>query len=112
MKAIVITAFGGPEVLQLREVEAATPARGEVRVSVRATAVNRADLLQRMGHYPAPPGAPADIPGLEFAGEVESVGPDVSEWRPGDRVFGLCGGGGYAELLVAHARTVARIPDR
>jgi putative PIG3 family NAD(P)H quinone oxidoreductase len=111
MKAIVITQFGGPEVLQLREVETPLPSRGEVRVRVRATAVNRADLLQRIGVYPAPPDAPADIPGLEFAGEVDAVGEGVSELRAGDRVFGLCGGGSYAEQLVVHARAAAKIPD-
>src|SRR5688500_10289780 len=110
MKAIVITRPGGPEVLELREVPAPQPARGEVRVRVRATAVNRADLLQRMGSYPAPPDAPSDIPGLEFAGELDAVGPDAGEWKVGDRVFGLCGGGAYAQQLVAHARTVVRMP--
>src|SRR5678815_5326857 len=111
MRAIVIAQFGGPEVLQLREVEAPQPSRGEVRVRVRATAVNRADLLQRMGIYPAPPDAPADIPGLEFAGDIDALGEGVSEWRLGDRVFGLCGGGSYAEQLIVHARACARIPE-
>jgi putative PIG3 family NAD(P)H quinone oxidoreductase len=110
MRAIVITRPGGPEVLELRERPAPEPARGEVRIRVRATAVNRADLLQRMGAYPAPPDAPADIPGLEFAGEIEALGPDTLDWKVGDRVFGLCGGGAYAEQLVAHGRTLARIP--
>ncbi len=110
MKAIVISRFGGPEVLELRERPAPEPSRGEVRVRVRATAVNRADLLQRMGAYPAPADAPADIPGLEFAGEVDAVGDAVSDLKVGDRVFGLCGGGAYAESLVAHARAVAKIP--
>src|SRR5688500_6991229 len=110
MKAIVITRPGGPEVLELREVPAPQPARGEVRVRVRATAVNRADLLQRMGSYPAPPDAPSDIPGLEYAGEIDAVGPDAAGWKVGDRVFGLCGGGAYAQQLVVHGRTVVRIP--
>src|SRR5688572_26882058 len=105
MRAIVIREPGGPEVLEQREVLSPVPGRGEVRVRVRATAVNRADLLQRMGLYPAPPDAPADIPGLEFAGEVSQLGPDVTELRVGDRVFGLVGGGAYAEELVTHART-------
>ena len=112
MKAIVITQFGPPEVLQLREVETPAPARGEVRVRVRATAVNRADLLQRLGTYPAPPDSPADIPGLEFAGEVDVVGAGVADWKPGDRVFGLCGGGAYAEYVTVHGRALARIPER
>jgi len=110
MRAIVITRPGGPEVLELRERPAPEPARGEVRVRVRATAVNRADLLQRMGAYPAPPDAPPDIPGMEFAGEIEALGPDTADWQVGERVFGLCGGGAYAEQLVAHGRTLARIP--
>jgi putative PIG3 family NAD(P)H quinone oxidoreductase len=112
MKAIVIDRPGGPEVLAWREVPTPEPGRGEVRVRVRATAVNRADLLQRMGLYPAPPDAPQQIPGLEFAGEVDAVGPGVSAWQPGDRVFGLVGGGGYAEHLVTHGETLARIPEQ
>jgi putative PIG3 family NAD(P)H quinone oxidoreductase len=111
MRAIVIEAPGGPEVLQWREVPTPEPGRGEVRVRVRATAVNRADLLQRMGLYPAPPDAPQQIPGLEFAGEIDAVGAGVSAWKPGDRVFGLVGGGAYAEQLVTHADCVARMPD-
>jgi putative PIG3 family NAD(P)H quinone oxidoreductase len=111
MRAIVIDAPGGPEVLQWREVPTPEPGRGEVRVRVRATAVNRADLLQRMGLYPAPPDAPQQIPGLEFAGEVDAVGAGVTAWKPGDRVFGLVGGGAYAEALVTHGDTIARMPD-
>ena len=103
MRAIVIDKPGGPEVLQLREVATPVPARGEVRVRIRATAVNRADLLQRMGAYPAPADAPADIPGLEYAGEIDALGDGVTELRVGDRVFGLAGGGTYAEQLVVHA---------
>src|SRR3982751_2834627 len=111
MRAIVITRPGGPEVLELREVPPPIPQRGEVAVRVKATAVNRADVLQRMGMYPAPPDAPADIPGLEFAGEVDALGPDVTSLAVGDRVLGLVGGGSYAEALVVHERAVARIPD-
>jgi len=110
VKAIVITRPGGPDVLELQERPAPEPGRGEVRVRVRATALNRADLLQRMGHYPAPPDAPADIPGMELAGEIDALGPGASGWTVGDRVFGLCGGGAYAEQVVVHGRTVARIP--
>ena len=110
MRAIVIRQPGGPEVLELREVPTPEPSRGEARVRVRATAVNRADLLQRMGKYPAPPDAPPDIPGLELAGEVDAVGQGVTEVAPGDRVFGLVGGGSYAEHVVMHARTLARMP--
>src|SRR4051794_39482718 len=93
MKAVVITRSGGPEVLEVRERPVPSPARGEVRVRVRATAVNRAGLLQRAGAYPAPPGAPPDIPGLEYAGEVDAIGEGPSHLAVGDRVFGLCGGG-------------------
>lgn len=110
MRAIVIARPGGPEVLELRDLPDPVPSRGEVLVRVRATAVNRADLLQRIGVYPAPPDAPADVPGLEFAGEVEAIGEGVTELAPGDRVFGLAGGGTYAEKIVLHARALARIP--
>jgi len=80
-------------------------------VRVRATAVNRADLLQRMGAYPAPRDAPPDVPGLEYAGEVDALGPGVERLAVGDRVFGLVGGGAYAEQLVTHERAAAKIPD-
>ena len=112
MRAIAIQKPGGPEVLVVVERPLPEPSRGEVRVRVRATAVNRADLLQRMGAYPAPPDAPPDVPGLEIAGEVEAVGPDAGRLAVGDRVFGLVGGGGYAEAVVAHERALARIPER
>ena len=82
-----------------------------MRVRVRACAVNRADLLQRMGFYPAPPGAPRDIPGLEIAGEIDALGSGSTEFAIGDRVFGLVGGGAYAEAVIVHERTLARIPD-
>lgn len=78
---------------------------------VRATAINRADLLQRMGAYPAPADAPPDIPGLELAGEVDALGPGVERLAIGDRVFGLVGGGSYAEAVVSHERALAKIPD-
>jgi NADPH2:quinone reductase len=111
MRAIVIREPGGPEVLELRDVPMPEPSRGEVRVRIRATAVNRADVLQRLGKYPAPPGAPADIPGLELAGEVDAIGDGVTDLAKGDRVFGLVSGGAYAEYVVTHARTLARIPE-
>jgi putative PIG3 family NAD(P)H quinone oxidoreductase len=95
----------------LHDVPAPVPARSEVRVQVRATAVNRADLLQRQGQYPAPADAPADIPGLEFAGEVDAVGESVTDLAVGDRVFGLCGGGAYAEALAVPARTAVKLPE-
>lgn len=77
---------------------------------VRATAINRADLLQRMGAYPAPADSPPDVPGLEIAGEVDAVGPAVERLAVGDRVFGLLGGGGYAEAAVSHERALAKMP--
>ncbi len=111
MRAIVIREPGGPDVLEVREVETPKPSRGEVRVRVRATAVNRADILQRLGRYPAPVGSPPDIPGMEIAGEVDALGEGVVELRVGDRVLGLVGGGGYAEYVVVHARALARLGD-
>jgi NADPH:quinone reductase len=111
MRAIAITKPGGPDTLVLVDKPTPQPSRGEVLVRIRASAVNRADLLQRMGHYPAPADAPPDIPGLEIAGEVEALGPNVERLKIGDRVFGLVGGGGYAEYVTSHERALARIPD-
>lgn len=111
MRAAIITRSGGPEVLEIQDRPAPTPAAGQILVRVYASALNRADLHQREGNYPAPPGYPADIPGLEFAGEVAALGSGVSEWREGDRVFGIIGGGANAECLVADAAAVARIPE-
>lgn len=112
MRAATITQFGGPEVLVVREVPEPVPGAREVVVRVRATALNRADLLQRRGRYPAPNDAPPDIPGLEFAGEVLRPGPEASRWRVGDRVFGLAGGGAHAEQLAVHEDTLAPVPAR
>jgi putative PIG3 family NAD(P)H quinone oxidoreductase len=84
---------------------------GQLRVRVRAAGLNRADLVQRRGHYPPPPGAPADIPGLEYAGVVDAVGGGVEGWRVGDRVMGLVGGGACAEMVLAEASEALRIPD-
>jgi NADPH:quinone reductase len=110
VKAISISKPGGPEVLSVVQRDLPEPSRGEVRVKIHATAVNRADLLQRIGAYPAPADSPADIPGLEIAGEVDGLGPGVERWHLGDRVFGLVGGGGYAEAIVTHERALAAIP--
>jgi putative PIG3 family NAD(P)H quinone oxidoreductase len=112
MRAAVVTRAGGPEVLEVQQRPTPIPRANEVLVRVRASALNRADLSQREGHYPAPPGSPPDILGLEFAGEIEALGEDVRGWREGDRVFGIVGGGGNAEYLVADAGTVSRVPDR
>ena len=111
MRAVVITRPGGPEVLELRDVPTPQPADGDVLVRVRATALNRADLMQREGRYPAPPDAPRDIPGLEYAGEIVAIGPDVTGWMEGERVFGIVGGGAHAEYVVVPAATLARVPD-
>jgi NADPH:quinone reductase len=110
MRAAVITQPGGPEVFAIREVE--DPAFGpeEVLVAVRASALNRADLLQRRGRYPGPPGTRDDIPGLEMAGVVEAAGERVVQWKPGDRVMALLGGGGYASRLAVHERMLMPVP--
>jgi len=111
VRAVVITKAGGPEVLQLREVPAPQPAAGEILVRVRAAGVNRADILQRMGQYPAPPGAPADIPGLEYAGEVAALGTGARAWKAGDRVMGLVPAGGYAERVTVNESVALRVPS-
>jgi len=108
MRAVVITAPGGPEVLTVAEWPDPQPAEGELLVRVRATAVNRADTLQRRGAYPPPPGA-SPIPGLELAGEV--VQP-AGSWRMGDRVMAVVAGGGYAELATVPVGMAMRIPAR
>ena len=110
MRAVVLTEFGGPEVLHIAEVPAPTPGPEEVLVAVRATALNRADLLERMGMYPNPFPSQHQIPGLEFAGVVESVGERVRDWKPGDAVMGIVSGGGYAEKLTIHERQAIRVP--
>ena len=110
MKAIVITKSGDPGVLQLRDVEEPKPSQDEILVKVQATALNRADLLQRRGHYPPPPGTREDIPGLEFAGTIAGVGEKVTSFNPGDRVMGLLPGEGYAEKIVTHERMAIPIP--
>lgn len=111
MRAAVITHPGGPEVLEIRDVETPESQGDYVRVRVRASGVNRADTSQRAGHYPAPVGSPADIPGLEFAGEVDAVGPLARIWKPGQRVMGLAGGGAQAEYIVVHEGLLVEIPD-
>jgi NADPH:quinone reductase-like Zn-dependent oxidoreductase len=109
MRAITFSTPGGPEVLQLTEVPDPTPGPEQLLVRVRASALNRADTLQRRGQYPPPPGE-SDILGLELAGEVEAVGTAVQGFRVGDRVFGLVGGGGYAEKAVIDYRMAMPIP--
>lgn len=110
-RAVRIREPGGPDVLDIGTLEVPDPCRHEVLVEVAASAINRADLLQRRGLYPAPPGAPPDVPGLEYAGHVAAVGPGVRSVQVGDRVMGITGGGGQATLLVAHERTLVRVPS-
>lgn len=111
MRAVVITEPGSPEVLKIQEVPDPVPGPDDVLVDVKASALNRADTLQRQGGYPAPPGSPDDIPGLEFSGVVLDTGAHVTDLAEGDRVFGLLGGGGYASRVVTHSRMAMRIPD-
>jgi putative PIG3 family NAD(P)H quinone oxidoreductase len=111
MKAVLCTSAAGPDGLTFGDVSEPAPGPDEVLVGVRATALNRADLLQTLGRYPAPAGAPRDIPGLEYAGEVLAVGPRVTRWRPGDRVMGLVAGGAWAERLVVHEREAIAVPS-
>ncbi len=111
MKAVVITQSGGPEVLAVQEVETPQPVGDQVRVRVHAAGLNRADLSQRLGHYPAPPGYPSHIPGLEFAGVVDVVGPQVTRWKPGQRVMGITGGGGQAEYILSQEGMLVEIPE-
>lgn len=109
MHAIVITAPGGPEVLRWQEVPDPQPGPGEVLLDVAATAVNRADLLQRAGHYPPPPGAPP-YPGLECSGRIAALGPGVTGWQVGAPVCALLSGGGYAERVAAPATQLLPLP--
>src|SRR5438876_11420883 len=111
MQAVIITRPGGPEVLEIQDVETPEPVGEQVRVRVHASGINRADLLQRAGGYPAPPGSPSNIPGLEFAGEVDAIGPLVRMWKPGQRVMGLAGGGAQAEYILSHEGLLVEIPQ-
>src|SRR2546423_1492200 len=112
MKAITIESFGGVEGLSITEVKTPSkPTADRVLVRVRAAGLNRADVLQRRGYYPAPPGFPANILGLEFAGEVEAVGEEVKDRKVGQRVFGITGGGAQAEFVVVPESHLADIPE-
>ncbi len=111
MRVIEIEGGKGPaEALRLAERPQPEPAPGEILIRVRAAGVNRPDIVQRLGHYPAPPGA-SDILGLEVAGEVEALGEGVTRWKLGDRVCALLGGGGYADYAVVDARHALPVPD-
>src|SRR5688572_8632399 len=102
MRAAIFAGAGGPEVITIGTVPTPAPGPSQVRVRVRAAGLNRADLMQRRGHYPAPQGWPADIPGLEYAGEIDALGEGARRWKAGDRVMGLVGGGAQAEAVVVH----------
>jgi NADPH2:quinone reductase len=110
VRAVVFTGAGGNEVVRLEQRPDPVPGAHEVLVAARFGGINWADVAQRMGHYPPPPGAPADIPGLEVAGEVAAIGPGVLGWQVGDRVFGLVGGGGLADRVLVHERHLAAVP--
>jgi NADPH2:quinone reductase len=114
VKCVTITDYGESlDHLVISERPDPKPGPGEVGVSVTATALNRADLLQRRGAYPTPPGtsdALRDIPGLEFVGRISDVGPNVTRWRVGERVFGILAGGGYASRVIAHQDLVLAVP--
>ncbi len=110
MKAVIITEPGGPEVLRIQERDLPEPATGEVLIKVMAAGLNRPDVAQRKGNYPAPPGVPADIPGLEVAGVVEALGSGTKIWKTGDKVCALVSGGGYAEYCVVPEGQCLSIP--
>ena len=111
MRAVQIRDFGPAACLELVDVKPPQPSATEVLVRVKALGINRADILQRLGKYPAPAGSPANIPGLEYAGEIRQIGQQVNGWSTGDRVMGIVGGGAYAEYLVVAASTLIAIPD-
>ncbi len=110
MRAVVLHSHGGPEVLTIEDVADPIAGPDEVVVRIAATALNRADLLQRMGAYPDPRGLSPEIPGLEFAGTVESVGQRARMWKVGDRVMGIEAGGGYAQRIATHERQLLAVP--
>ena len=110
MRAIVFTGAGGNEVVALEERPDPSPSGDDVLLAVRYAALNGADLAQRAGRYPAPPGSPPDIPGIETAGTVIGHGPTARRFQAGDRVFGIVGGGGLADRVLVHERHVAPFP--
>jgi putative PIG3 family NAD(P)H quinone oxidoreductase len=110
MKAVVITQAGAPDVLQIQSRPVPQPAENEVLIRVKAAGINRPDVAQRKGHYPPPPGASVDIPGLEVAGVIEQCGSAVTRWKPGDAVCALLSGGGYAAYAVTPAGLCLPIP--
>jgi putative PIG3 family NAD(P)H quinone oxidoreductase len=111
VRAVVFAGAGGNEVVRVEERADPVPGPEDVLVHASYAGLNPADIAQREGRYPAPPGAPADVPGLEVAGTVVAAGDRVSSWRVGARVFGLVGGGGLADRVLAHERCVAGVPE-
>ncbi|MYE31524.1 MAG: NAD(P)H-quinone oxidoreductase [Chloroflexi bacterium] len=111
MRAAVISEPGDPDVFEIRELPDPEPGPEEILVAVHASALNRADLMQRRGGYPAPPGIRGDVPGLEMAGVVEAIGERVTAWDVGDRVMALLGGAGYASKVTVHERQVMAVPE-
>jgi putative PIG3 family NAD(P)H quinone oxidoreductase len=112
MRAVVLRSHGGPEVLQFEDVASPIIGEQDILVTVAATALNRADLLQRMGFYPNPFPSGPEIPGLEFAGTVAAIGDKVTAWSIGDRVMGITSGGAYAEQLAIHERQAMAVPSQ
>jgi putative PIG3 family NAD(P)H quinone oxidoreductase len=110
MKAVTLSAFGDESVLRVSDVDAPSLGANDLRIRMRAAGINRADLLQREGHYPPPPGA-SEILGMECAGEVIEVGQHVDGWRAGERAMALLPGGGYAEEVVVHHGSAMKVPD-
>jgi len=111
MRAVVLRSHGGPDVLQFEDVASPVIGEQDILVTVAATALNRADLLQRMGFYPNPFPSGPEIPGLEFAGTVAATGEKVTAWSVGDRVMGITSGGAYAEQLAIHERQAMAVPS-
>ncbi|MDH5676279.1 MAG: NAD(P)H-quinone oxidoreductase [Myxococcales bacterium] len=109
--AVRIEGKGEADVLSIGSLQVADPGPSQVLIEVEAAGLNRADILQRRGHYPAPPGVPADVPGLEYAGKVAAVGDGVSHRKVGDRVMGIVAGGGMASHLVCHERETIAVPE-
>src|SRR5437016_2068372 len=112
MRAVVFTGAGGNEVVRVEDRPDPEPGSDEIVLAVRFAGLNPADLVQRRGAYPAPPGSPPDIPGIEVAGVVVAAGRSARRFDQGARVFGLVGGGGLADRVVVHERHVAAVPAR
>jgi len=112
MRAVIIIKPGGPDVLEVQDRPVPEPGLGQIRIRVQASALNRADILQRMGNYPVPAGVAADISGMEYAGIVDALGPGASMWKPGDRVMGVIGGAGHAEFVCVHEREAIIAPAK